>query len=886
MSAGHPSDDIIAWAQKQPKWRQDALRRVLQGAFTSKDEDEVLSILKHEYDALEAAPAPDPITKDHLPLRGQHPNSLKLLSIDQVSNVNRLIEGAELSFSSDGMTVIYGDNGSGKSGFVRIVKKACRSRATERILPNVFDKKRNLVDKVHAVAAARFRLADGDSVPEVITWSDDEKTVSNKLARLAIFDSKTASVHVDGENRVTVVPHNIDCFEKLAQISDRLRDRLKSEVDDLKRQLAGALPSVDQNTLAGALLAKLSNATKSDVEKVCVWNPSDDERIAAISSLVKDPLAEANRLGRILTAMNVHLAALTTAETALSHNNLNTLAALRTAAQTARAAASMAASDAFNGEPLAGVGGDPWRILFEAAKKYSLERAYPGEKFPVTRENSHCVLCQQELSDSAKLRFQRFADFINGVANEKAAVAEANRDAAVLAINPQTFAIPEPLKELEDHLILVNIRDALSDYRKVLVSRRSDAIRGIETSALPESPLPTLRREITKVETRIATALASTDPSALGSLKSEHLELEARKAVTDCKDELIRRIELYRRIELLDKCIKNCATKGVSDQGTKMLRSHVTDTLIEALNVEKRALGIESIPLSLSERTEKAVVQHKLRLDGATLGADTSQILSEGEHRAVALAAFLSELAVYPSCDPIVVDDPISSLDQSRRSKVAERLVNEAQKRQVIVFTHDLAFLFETRFFADKVNVPIRVLGIRRGAFGYGALDPDGDPWQAKSIGGRRQWLIEQLANLKRLKAEMSHEYEAQAKFYFARLRETWERLIEEKVFANVVGRFQPGVQTQRLDEAVIDDEIVRSVYYGMTAASTYTGHDTAMARGPGSPTVEEAQKELDALSDCIRDVDQKSKAAKATRKDKVNPSKSKPAVSSPTTPR
>lgn len=71
-----------------------------------------------------------------------------------------------------------------------------------------------------------------------------------------------------------------------------------------------------------------------------------------------------------------------------------------------------------------------------------------------------------------------------------------------------------------------------------------------------------------------------------------------------------------------------------------------------------------------------------------------------------------------------------------------------------------------------------------------------------------------------------------------------------------------------------------------MTAASTYTGHDTAMAKGPSSPTVEEAQKELDALSDCIRDVDQKSKAAQATRKAKVNPSKSKPAVSSPTTPR
>ncbi len=211
MSAALPSDEIIAWAQKQPTWRKDALRRVLQGAFTSADEDEVLSILKHECGTLETAPEPVPIIKDHLPLRGQNSNALRLLSIDQVSNVNRLIEGAELSFSPEGITVIYGDNGSGKSGFVRIVKKACRARAIERILPNIFGRNRS-------VATARFLIGEGDSSPEEINWKDDDQISSNALARLAIFDSKSASVHVDGENRVTVVPHNIDCFEKLAQI--------------------------------------------------------------------------------------------------------------------------------------------------------------------------------------------------------------------------------------------------------------------------------------------------------------------------------------------------------------------------------------------------------------------------------------------------------------------------------------------------------------------------------------------------------------------------------------------------------------------------------------------------------------------------------------------
>ena len=64
------------------------------------------------------------------------------------------------------------------------------------------------------------------------------------------------------------------------------------------------------------------------------------------------------------------------------------------------------------------------------------------------------------------------------------------------------------------------------------------------------------------------------------------------------------------------------------------------------------------------------------------------------KHRSVALAAFLAELATTNDKSTIVFDDPISSLDHMHREAVAKRLVDEAQHRQVVVFTHDIAFLF------------------------------------------------------------------------------------------------------------------------------------------------------------------------------------------------
>jgi wobble nucleotide-excising tRNase len=59
----------------------------------------------------------------------------------------------------------------------------------------------------------------------------------------------------------------------------------------------------------------------------------------------------------------------------------------------------------------------------------------------------------------------------------------------------------------------------------------------------------------------------------------------------------------------------------------------------------------------------------------------------------VAIASFLAELETSSENCGIVFDDPVCSLDHLYRQRVAERLVSEGHKRQVIVFTHDIVFL-------------------------------------------------------------------------------------------------------------------------------------------------------------------------------------------------
>ena len=65
-------------------------------------------------------------------------------------------------------------------------------------------------------------------------------------------------------------------------------------------------------------------------------------------------------------------------------------------------------SGLLNQEPLSGVGGNEWKLLYEAAQKYSTDVAYVGKEFPYVGDDSLCVLCMQHLSEEAKARFRRF----------------------------------------------------------------------------------------------------------------------------------------------------------------------------------------------------------------------------------------------------------------------------------------------------------------------------------------------------------------------------------------------------------------------------------------------------------------------------------------------
>jgi hypothetical protein len=129
-------EEILEWSEERPAWQRDALRRLVLNNELSDDDIRSLSeICKSAYGLAEQQDAA-PLTKDHVPTTDTGSAQVTLVSIFHHRGVNALAEGQTLKFAPS-LTVVYGDNAAGKTGYIRILKSACRARGPERILGNV-----------------------------------------------------------------------------------------------------------------------------------------------------------------------------------------------------------------------------------------------------------------------------------------------------------------------------------------------------------------------------------------------------------------------------------------------------------------------------------------------------------------------------------------------------------------------------------------------------------------------------------------------------------------------------------------------------------------------------------------------------------------------------
>jgi hypothetical protein len=889
------ANGLLDWADKQSDWVRDALRRhAVRPGFVVEADDTaaIASRIRHKVgfvqdEVLDYAA----IAADHLQSELKKEPRAVLCSLGPVKNLNRLAEGPSMRFALDGITLVYGDNGSGKSGYCRITKKLCRSLTMDELLGNVFEAGLKLPAQVHV----RY-LEDGQDEPTLVEWIDGTPPPA-PISRISVFDSANARLYVDKQNRIGFLPNEIALLERHGLHRAELETLFRNEIKLLDARLkvpppAGYAAKGEVALIIAGLDPKSKGPlpTKADVEKLADFGEADDALLAELErTLASDPSTVAAKRRRAKAVLQKFAVSARDVERLLSGDAARAyLEAKRNAASTAEAA-TLAASSTFEGLPLPDVGLPAWRLMYDYARKYAATITGEGHDHLGLNEGDTCLLCQQPLDSDAARRMVSFENFVAGAANKAADLAEARLKGLALELTALDISTPDAIA-----LMLGEYAD-LSAQRKAAVAPIQaffEAAKHLKSALVASKPktifetLPPLGVSITaeldvEFEALEAEALiedqAAADDGNRAADRARRDNLKDRKKLKDdLPIVLARLLDVQERAKLLE-CCNEVETGSVSRIMTSLRRSLVMEKLEARILTEIEALGLSHIPFAVNDRSQDGQSYFEVALHGVRATAN-HRVLSEGEQRALALACFLAEVGGDETRHGMIIDDPVSSLDHLRIRKVAKRLVDEAAKgRQVIIFTHNLLFFNEVVDAAAQNSPAVPIIRnyiSKSAAAGFGLISETEEPWIAQAVTKRVETLRTRLKGFNAVADFSDEPWRRIAKDFYTDLRETWERLVEEVLLGKVVERFNTDVRTQSLRGVVISDDDHKEVYWAMKRVSERSGHDMAPGRAIPVPTPTEMKLDLETIEQFRANANKRKKDAEARRGELEKPPK------------
>lgn len=847
---------ILAWSESRPLWQRDALRRiVLNGYPDEKAFEELLALCRKEHGDPTVTLSAKPLSKDHLPVDPGAGESISLCGIASVSGVNQLATGQTLNFEEAGLTIVYGQNGTGKSGYTRILKKACRSRHAGEIMSDVYS------SSPMQTAKADLKITRTGGAAETVAWEDDGRSAET-LSAITVFDRDAASIHVQKKNEVWFRPFGLDIPDDLAGVCQEIKARLTTEKDtlELKRNAVFVNPIWSSRSALGKALSSLRHDTDiAAITPRAPFSDADEARLTKLQGdLAQDPAVAAKVQREYATQLDQLESYLKRIEQALNDEAIKTLHAKKKSADDMRAAANTAAHEAFSGLALEGVGETVWRTLWESARSYSRVAQEDGAAFPPS-QGDICVLCHQEIDEATAERMLGFEDFIKRDIETKAAEAEQafreiEQKFRAVAIHVNKVSAAYRRLKAGNFTLARQVLRFIALARCVQVQTLAQLSGGDVANplALPQSVSVAVNTEAAQTRAYAASLDDASGGEAREAVLDEQADLQDRKQSRELLDIAKTEIARLADVKRVEECLRDTATTAITRLGNEIADNLITPRMRDRFQQEIIALAGNRVRVEVVRSGGKfGSPQYEVKLY-ANPKAKVHDVLSEGEQTCVALASYLTELANASHTSALVFDDPVSSLDHRWRSKVAKRLAKEASVRQVIVFTHDMIFVNDLAQLASERNTPTTLAHLSRGQDVVGIVNKD-LPWTASNIRDRIDKLEKEARAAKRLfEANDDQGYKTAVSSLYSRLRATWERALEDIVFANVVMRHRDYIDTKNLKRVTaLEGGDVQIFQNGFKKCCDFVdAHDPSRGHDPESPEPSELMDDIKSLKD------------------------------------
>ena len=211
------AEDIVKWINEQPAWMREATEiYVKDGKIAENKIGELADICLMEAEGKDCSKYK--VSEANL-LSMEKGSPFAIKQISGIKGVNAIDTDKPMSFAEKGMNVVYGANGSGKSGYIRIFKMISGATYREEIKANIYKSKKIKPECVITIAE------DGKSTQE-FQCNLQIPGEHDVLKKIDIFDTKTAQGYINEEKEAAFEPWIFGLFSALGGTAAKIKAEL------------------------------------------------------------------------------------------------------------------------------------------------------------------------------------------------------------------------------------------------------------------------------------------------------------------------------------------------------------------------------------------------------------------------------------------------------------------------------------------------------------------------------------------------------------------------------------------------------------------------------------------------------------------------------------
>ncbi len=503
-------DLLVVWANRQDHW----VRAIVGEALLSRRELSPAAVAHVTELFLVEKQLADGDTVD-VPVLGSQDTeppadqSLSLVSLRECRGVNALAEGQTIEFNPK-MTVLFGENAAGKTGYVRVLKRVASVRSAEEIIPDIH----RATPAPTPQAVLRYTVDGGE---QDLPWEGEAGVPP--LTRLSVFDAPAVALHVDDDLTYVYTPPDLALFRYVHGAIDAVRSDLETKRSENEPRQNPFLTAFTRDAVIYPKIEQLGPTSDlADLETLATLSDAERAEIDALKTSV-EALASQSIRGSSETVRNriAVLAALRDLIVACEQFSSQALSTAVSRLADARTVQASAATAVLGGEVVSSEVRSAWQAFVEAGEEYL--RTSDMESYP--KPDEACVYCKQPLDASALALLQSYREYATGAA---AAALEEATEAVRLAEEPlragtvakALFALNAFLPSIED---AEEPPDWATDARILVraVEAARTAFPSTDAAETPTVQMPaTLRTRVTSALTEADTTLQAVEGDARG----------------------------------------------------------------------------------------------------------------------------------------------------------------------------------------------------------------------------------------------------------------------------------------------------------------------------------------------------------------------------------